>query len=311
MADTFTPNYNLVLPGIGGDVNTWGTLLNGNFTAIDTAMFANLDTAGTRSMTGNLKVKKANPAVALIDTSQVLPAGAWQWESTGNVFELLRNTAAAGDFSTSTTPISVSAADGVSLLGALAVGTTLSVGTNLSVGGTVTVTGQTTLNNSVNLPNGVGLFSKNQAGTATIQLIKLGSDNNMDVQLVTGAAFRVLNQAYTVALLNCDSNGNLSVTGNITAFSDERVKCDWKAAPRDLVEMAAQATVGTYTQKITGARQAGGIAQEWLSILEGIVGTDADSGLYTMAYGNAAFVLACELAKRLLALEALVRDELK
>ena len=304
MADTFTPNYNLVLPGIGGDVNTWGTLLNQNFSAIDTAMFANLDTAGTRSMSGNLRVKKASPAVALIDTSQVLPAGAWQWESTGNVFELLRNTAAAGDFSTNTVPISVSASDGVSVLGSLSSGTSMSVGTSLSVGGASSLNGQ------VSTPNNVGFFTKNTGGT-TIQLIKLGADNNTDVQIATGGAFRVINQAYTVSLLTCDSNGNLTVTGNITAFSDERVKCDWKAAPRDLVEMAAQATVGTYTQKITGVRQAGGIAQEWLSILEGVVGTDADSGLYTMAYGNAAFVLACELAKRLLALESLIRDELK
>lgn len=41
MSDTYTPNYNLILPAIGGDPNTWGTLLNENFSTIDTAMEAN------------------------------------------------------------------------------------------------------------------------------------------------------------------------------------------------------------------------------------------------------------------------------
>ena len=311
MADTFTPNYNLVMPGIGGDVNTWGTLLNENFSKIDTGMAANLDLAGTRSMTGNLNVKKTSPAFSLIDTSQTLPAGAWRWASIGNAFNLLRNTAVAGDFSTSTTPFSFSSTDNASLLGSLAVGANLTVAGTVAVTETLGVTGQTTFGAAVNVPNAVGLFSKNAAGTATIQLIKLGNDNNMDVQLVTGAAFRVINQAYTVALLNCDSNGNLTVTGNVTAFSDERMKCDWHPLPRDLVEMAAQATAGTYTQKTTGERQAGVVAQEWLSILSEVVGLDEASGMYSMAYGNAALVLACELAKRVVALEALVRDELK
>lgn len=311
MADTFTPNYNLVLPGIGGDVNTWGTLLNQNFSAIDTAMFANLDVAGTRSMTGNLKVKKANPAIALIDTSQVLPAGAWQWESTGNAFELLRNTAATGDFSTNTVPIAVSAADGVTLLGSLAVGTTLAVGTNATVAGTLGVTGATNFSNAVNVPNAIGLFTKNAAGTATIQLIRVGTDNNIDVQIPNGAQFRCVNQAYTSAVLTCDPSGNLSVLGNVTAFSDERLKHDWKDLPGDLVELAAQATAGTYTRKDTGERQAGVVAQEWASVLGEVVGLDECSGYLTMAYGNAALVLACALARRVVALEALIKDELK
>ena len=305
MPDTFTPNYNLVMPGIGGDVNTWGTLLNNNFSLIDTGMAANLDLAGTRVMTGNVNIRKANPAVRFTDTNQTLPAGAWQLQSSGNNFQLLRNTATAGDFSTSTVPIAFSATDGVSLLGSL------SVGVNLSAAGTLSVTGQSTLNGNVSVPNAVGFYTKNAAGTATIQLIKLGNDNNMDVQLVTGGAFRVINQAYSVALLVCDSNGNFTVTGNITAFSDERLKCDWKAAPSDLVEMAAQVTTGTYRQKITGERQAGTVAQEWMSIMPEVVGVDEASGMYSMAYGNAALVLACELAKRVVALEALVRDELK
>ncbi|WP_028219224.1 hypothetical protein [Paraburkholderia oxyphila] len=53
MADTYTANLNLVKPDIGGDVNTWGTLLNGNMDAID----AGVNTAQT---TANAAVVNAS-----------------------------------------------------------------------------------------------------------------------------------------------------------------------------------------------------------------------------------------------------------
>src|SRR5690554_5897142 len=35
MADTFTPNYDFVLPEIGGSMDTWGNKLNENFSQVD------------------------------------------------------------------------------------------------------------------------------------------------------------------------------------------------------------------------------------------------------------------------------------
>ena len=40
MADTYTPHYNFVQPTVGGDYNTWGALLNGNWGSVDTALYA-------------------------------------------------------------------------------------------------------------------------------------------------------------------------------------------------------------------------------------------------------------------------------
>jgi hypothetical protein len=39
MADTFTTHYNLTKPQIGGDPDTWGNLLNGNFDTIDSQLY--------------------------------------------------------------------------------------------------------------------------------------------------------------------------------------------------------------------------------------------------------------------------------
>jgi microcystin-dependent protein len=52
--DTFSPNRNYVLPATGNDVNTWGPLLNGNFSAIDSNISALLPvstTGGTTTFT--------------------------------------------------------------------------------------------------------------------------------------------------------------------------------------------------------------------------------------------------------------------
>ena len=55
--DTFTPNRNYTLPATGNDVNTWGPLLNANFSAIDSnisAEYAVTTTGGTTTLTSAL-----------------------------------------------------------------------------------------------------------------------------------------------------------------------------------------------------------------------------------------------------------------
>ena len=54
MTTTFTPNKNYSLPGTGDDVNSWGPVINANFSAIDSNISAQnviSTTGGTTTLT--------------------------------------------------------------------------------------------------------------------------------------------------------------------------------------------------------------------------------------------------------------------
>jgi hypothetical protein len=98
-------------------------------------------------------------------------------------------------------------------------------------------------------------------------------------------------------------SGNLTMSGNVTAYSDERLKKDWAAVADDYVKRLAQVKNGTYTRTDSGDRQAGSSAQDWQKLLPEAVREDAD-GFLSIAYGNAALVSAVELAKRVVEQDA-------
>jgi hypothetical protein len=124
----------------------------------------------------------------------------------------------------------------------------------------------------------------------------------------------------TTAGYALQSNGSFYSTsailaaGNITAYSDERLKKDWTPLPNNFVEALATVKSGTYTRIDSGTRQAGSSAQDWQKLLPEVVREETDDAkTLSLAYGNAALVSAIELAKRVVeqdkriaALEALV-----
>lgn len=97
--------------------------------------------------------------------------------------------------------------------------------------------------------------------------------------------------------------GDLTATGNVTAYSDERLKTNWLPLAEDFVEMLAMVKSGTYERIDNHAVQAGVSAQSLRMVMPEVVQMD-EHGILSVAYGNAALVACVELAKRVVTLEA-------
>jgi hypothetical protein len=100
-----------------------------------------------------------------------------------------------------------------------------------------------------------------------------------------------------------DGSGNLTMLANVTAYSDERVKTNWRDLRPDFIERLAEVKHGIYDRTDQVATQVGVSAQSLQNILEHAVMADAEGHL-SVAYGNAALVAAVKLAERVVALEA-------
>lgn len=108
----------------------------------------------------------------------------------------------------------------------------------------------------------------------------------------------------STADLTIDTGGNLTVRGNVTAFSDARLKTDLEQIT-DALGKVGQLTGYTYTRVDTGERQTGVVAQDVQKVLPEAV---LDGGEHlAVAYGNMVGLLieaVKELTARVEALEA-------
>jgi len=163
--------------------------------------------------------------------------------------------------------------------------------------------------------SGIAYFLTNNGGycgsTNSAKLQAYSTDNNsafmsfhkaghyaINMGLDADNVFRIGGWSASANRLQMDMSGNLTMAGNVTAYSDERLKKDWAAMPADFVSRLAQVKSGTYTRIDSDERQAGSSAQDWQELLPEVVhvGGDEDKTL-GLAYGNAALVSAIELAK--------------
>lgn len=113
----------------------------------------------------------------------------------------------------------------------------------------------------------------------------------------------VLNSAYGATIMTVTDAGNLTMAGNVTAYSDERLKKDWESLPDTFIYNLAKVKYGTYTRTDIDERQAGASAQDMQKLLPETVHANAD-GMMSLAYGNAALVAAIKLAEKVVELEA-------
>jgi hypothetical protein len=99
-------------------------------------------------------------------------------------------------------------------------------------------------------------------------------------------------------------SGDMVAAGNVTAYSDERLKKNWGDLPADFVERLAAVKHGTYTRIDSGARQVGVGAQSLRGVLPDAVSVGEDGDTLNVAYGNAALASAVKLAQRVVELTA-------
>jgi hypothetical protein len=99
--------------------------------------------------------------------------------------------------------------------------------------------------------------------------------------------------------------GAIVMKGNITAYSDERVKTNWRDLQPDFIEQLAKVKHGVYDRTDQELTQVGVSAQSLQPVLEHAV-IENDHGELSVAYGNAALVAAIKLAESVVELKSQV-----
>jgi hypothetical protein len=98
---------------------------------------------------------------------------------------------------------------------------------------------------------------------------------------------------------------SIKASGNVTAYSDERLKTNWRSMPENFVAQLAKVKVGRY-ERLDGEKltQVGVSAQSLQLVLpEAVTTADDDIKTLSVSYGNAALASAVELAKEVVALK--------
>jgi hypothetical protein len=99
------------------------------------------------------------------------------------------------------------------------------------------------------------------------------------------------------------ATSSITSSGNVTAYSDERVKTNWRDLRLDFVERLAEVKHGIYDRTDIEETQVGVSAQSLQKILEQAV-MEGEDGHLSVAYGNAALVAAVKLAERVVEQDA-------
>ena len=106
-------------------------------------------------------------------------------------------------------------------------------------------------------------------------------------------------------LLQWDGNGNFTATGNVTAYSDERLKKRFKRSKLSLDDVLS---IGSweYVRRDNGIRQIGVKAQEVQRVLPLVV-SESDDGYLSVDYGRAAMASVLVIAQEVKKLKEALR----
>lgn len=163
---------------------------------------------------------------------------------------------------------------------------------------TRTSTGSTSSTGSVGTLEVMG-----SSGLGAVMSFHRSGSYAVHMGLDTDNVIRIGGWSAPANLFQMDMSGNLTMAGNITAFSDERKKTDWLGFGTDFIERLSVVKSGTYTRTDTGERQVGVSAQDLQQVLPEAVMADAE-GTLSVAYGQAALAAVVELAAEVRRLRA-------
>jgi hypothetical protein len=146
--------------------------------------------------------------------------------------------------------------------------------------------------------------------TTTICGVKLHCSAGEKVVRVNNSSnLQVINSANTVVIMDLTDAGAVTFVGNVTAFSDERLKSNWRSLPPDFISQMAAVRVGTFDMEGHDNRMIGVGAQSLQRTMPEAVMRN-ENGVLSVAYGNAALATCIELCREVVALRNRV-DELE
>jgi hypothetical protein len=102
---------------------------------------------------------------------------------------------------------------------------------------------------------------------------------------------------------------SIKASGNVTAYSDERLKKNWRSMPSNYVEELAKVKNGIYDRTDNEITQVGVSAQSLQKLLPEAV-TEATDDMKTLSvnYGSAALASSVELAKEIVDLKSRISE---
>lgn len=288
-------SYNTVgAPSITGTnaSGTWAIAITGNAATATTL-------ATARTINGVSFNGSANITVTANTTASLTFNNAGSGAVSGSIFN--GGTAQTISYNTVGAP-SVSGANATGTWAIAISGNAATVTNGVYTTGNQTIAGDKTFSGLTSFTNGRAQVQS--AGTAMWEMHipgahargwYLDSSGVMRLSTTNGAGV-----ASTV-LIELDSSGNTTFTGNVAANSDERLKQNWRDLPSDFLARLAEVKMGIYDRKDTGDTQAGVSAQSMKALLFPVVREGTD-GMLSVAYGNAALVAAIELAREVVSL---------